>query len=184
MAATVAILFLLWLAPLRLGAAEPAQSPAPAPTEDRVGFPRAYQKEFHILRTFNKEKEQKVVTVYGNTAAASITNAAQLPYPYGSIFVMETSSALKDAQGKPVPDEKGNLRKDRVLGLHVMRRQQNFGTAYGENRAGEWEYVEYRPDGSYLTPPQDSSKCATCHQKAGAQRDFVYRGRLPPTESK
>jgi len=66
-----------------------------------------------------------------------------------------------------------------VTGLHVMRREKGFGEAYGKNRAGEWEYVEYRPDGSYQTPPQKSGSCAECHVKAGQQRDFVYRGRLP-----
>lgn len=60
-----------------------------------------------------------------------------------------------------------------------MRREKDFGAAYGENRTAEWEYVEYRADGSHLTPPQKSAACAECHVKAGAQRDFVYRGRLP-----
>ena len=153
--------------------------PAPAPTLDRVGFPKAYQEKYQVLRTVNKKEEQKVVTVYGNGLAASITNAAQLPYPNGSIIVMETAGALKDAQDKPLLDEQGNFRKDQVLGLHVMRREKGFGEAYGKNRTGEWEYVEYRADGSYITPPQKSSSCAECHVKAGQERDFVYRGRLP-----
>ena len=82
-----------------LPAAESEQ--AAAPTVDRVGFPKAYQEKYQVLRTVNKKEEQKVVTVYGNGQAASITNAAQLPYPNGSIIVMETASALKDTQGKP-----------------------------------------------------------------------------------
>ena len=132
-----------------------------------------------MLRTVNKEKEQKVVTVYGNGPAASVTNAAQLPYPYGSILVMETASTLRDAGGQPLLDEQGKVRKEQVLGLHVMRRERNFGAAYAENRTAEWEYVEYRADGRYITPPQKSAACAACHVKAGAKRDFVYRGRLP-----
>jgi hypothetical protein len=160
-----------------LPAAESEQ--ATAPTVDRVGFPEAYQEKYKVLRTVNKKEEQKVVTVYGNPLAASISNATQLPYPNGSIIVMETASALKDAQGKPLLDDQGNFRKDQVLGLHVMRREKDFGEAYGKNRTGEWEYVEYRADGSYITPPQKSSSCAECHVKAGRERDFVYRGRFP-----
>jgi hypothetical protein len=65
-----------------------------------------------------------------------------------------------------------------------MRREKDFGKAYAINRAGEWEYVEYRPDGTYVTPPQKSATCAACHLKAGAERDFVYRGALPAAASK
>ncbi|MBI3418268.1 MAG: cytochrome P460 family protein [Verrucomicrobia bacterium] len=174
-----------WLAsPLLLRGAEPEKSTPPAPTKDRVGFPKHYQEKFQVLRTVNKEKEQKVVTVYGNGLVAAITNSSQLPYPNGSVIVMETASTLSDAQGKPLLDERGNLRKDKVLGLHVMRREKNFGEAYGENRTGEWEYVEYRADGSHLTPPQESASCAECHVKAGAKRDFVYRGRFPANADK
>jgi hypothetical protein len=75
-----------------LPAAESEQ--AGAPSVDRVGFPKAYQAKYQVLRTVNKKEEQKVVTVYGNPLAASITNAIQLPYPKGSIIVMETASAL------------------------------------------------------------------------------------------
>jgi hypothetical protein len=92
-----------------LSAAESEQTPAPAPTVDRVGFPRSYGEEFKVLRTVNKPSEQKVVTVYGNKPAALVTNAAQLPYPYGSVIVMESANALKDAQGKALLDEKGRI---------------------------------------------------------------------------
>ena len=165
-------------------AADSGPPPAPAPTVDRVGFPKAYAETFQVLRKVVKEKELKVVTVCGNGPAASVTNAAQLPYPYGSILVMETAGALKDAQGKPLLDDQGKLRKDKVTGLHVMRRETDFGAAYGPNRTAEWEYVEYRADGSHLTPPQKSAACAACHVKAGVKRDFVYRGRLPAAAAK
>ena len=45
---------------------------APAPGVDRVGFPKDYQGKFQVLRAFNKESEQKVVTVFGNEPAASV----------------------------------------------------------------------------------------------------------------
>lgn len=151
---------------------------------DRVGFPKGYAETFQVLRTVNKEKELKVVTVYGNGPAASVTKAAQLPYPYGSVIVMETSDALKDAQGKARLDERGKFRKDKVTGLHVMRREKDFGAAYGPNRTAEWEYVEYRADGSHLTPPQKSAACAECHVRAGTEKDFVYKGRFAVPEKK
>ena len=170
------VLLLLGTVAGSIPAAEPALPPAPA--EDRVGFPKDYQVKFEILRTVRRTKELKVVTVYGNKPAASVTNAAQLPYPYGSILVMETAHALKDAEGKPALDTAGELRRDKIAGIHVMRRERGFGEAYGKNRTAEWEYVEYREDGTTITPASKSATCAECHVKAGPARDFVYEARL------
>jgi hypothetical protein len=173
------IRLLILFAGAAAAATSPADSPEPsAPKVDRVGFPRSYQEKFTILRTVNKPDKKQVVTVYGNGPAASITQRDQLPYPDGSIIVMETASAVADATGKPLADEKGVYRKDKVVGLHVMRREKDFGAEYGKNRTGEWEYVEYRADESYITPPQKSFACAECHVKAGRDRDFVYHGRF------
>ena len=137
-----------------------------APIEDRVGFPRDYAKVFEVLRTFERPEKQQIVTVFGNDRAASVRDASALPYPYGSILVMETAGGRKDASGKPLLDENGHPRKGDVLGLHVMRREKGFGEAYGKNRTAEWEYVEYRADGTYIMPPQKSFACAECHIKA------------------
>ena len=88
-----------------------ADSPdAPAPTVDRVGFPKGYQDKYAVLRTVNKPDNAQIVTVYGNEQAASITRTDQLPYPYGSIIVMETATATKDSQGKPIVDKNGAFR--------------------------------------------------------------------------
>ena len=172
---TWAVLIILTTA-ATLPAAE-AKSPG-APTVDRVGFPKDYAEKFQVLRSVNRAEKQQVVTVYGNTPAASVARTNDLPYPYGSIIVMETAEAARDALGKTLVDDQGRFRKEKVVGLHVMRREKGFGEAYRHNRTGEWEYVEYRPDGSYITPPQKSATCAECHVKAGPAKDFVYRARL------
>lgn len=157
--------------------AEPVIDP-PAPATDRVGFPEAYQEKFKVLRSVNRTEKQQVVTVYGNDLAASITRTNDLPYPNGSVIVMETADAKKDAASKPLLDEQGHYRKDKVVGLHVMRRGKDFGETYAKNRSGEWEYVEFRADKTYITPPQKSFACASCHIKAGPEKDFVYGGRF------
>ena len=154
---------------LALTLAQPLLSEGDSPpTKDRVGFPEGYQQNYMVLRTFVKDKQQQLVTVYGNSLAASVTETPQLPYPYGSILVMETATLLNSSE----------KRKGKIVGLHVMRREPGFGAAYGKNRTGDWEYVEYRADKSYITPPQGASVCAECHVKAGSARDFVYRGRF------
>ena len=161
-----------------------AETNSPAPAEDRVGFPKDYSSTYQVLRIVVREEGKKVVTVYGNGQAASVTNRAQLPYPYGSVLVMETASTLKGADGKPQIGSSGAWQKEKVLGLHVMRRAKDFGAAYASKRSGEWEFVEYRADGSHITPPQKSASCAECHIKAGAENDFVYKGRFSNGEKK
>ena len=49
-----------------------------------------------------------------------------------------------------------------------MRREKGFGEAYGKNRTGEWEYVEYRADGTYITPPRKSFACASATSRPAA----------------
>lgn len=146
----------------------------PAPAVDRVGLPKDYRAAFRQLRSMEKADAKTVVVVYSNVRAATSADAS---YPYGSIIVMETSSALQDGAKKVLLDEAGHFRKDQVTGIHVMRKERGFGEAYRENRTGEWEYAEYRSDGSYITPPSASAKCANCHLKAGAAKDFVFGGK-------
>jgi hypothetical protein len=143
---------------------------------DRVGFPKDYRITFNMLglpaRT--NPAPSLVMTAYGNDLAASVTNVAQLPYPNGSILVMEFAKALKDSEGKPLLDANGQAQKGEVQHVDVMRRGADFGEAYGSNRAGPWEFAGYNLDGTYSTPPAKSASCAQCHQKAGAAKDFVF----------
>ena len=101
----------------------------PAPAEDRVGFPKDYANTYEVLRTENRDEGKKLVTIYGNAPAASVTNWAQLPYPYDSVLVMETASTVTNTAGKPAKDANGASQKNKVLGLHVMRRGKDFGVA-------------------------------------------------------
>jgi hypothetical protein len=171
------------LATLLLGAAAPAPSSGPAPTVDRVGFPADYQKTFQVLRTFNRAKPRNLITVYANPPAAAVADSGDLPYPHGSVFVMEFAEVPLGPDGHPLFDAKGRFQKGKVTSLHVMRHGEKFGEAYGPLRTGEWEYVEYRPDGTTLTAPKDSFTCAACHLQAGAARDWVYRGRFEAEET-
>lgn len=152
--------------------------PQPAPKVDRVGFPHGYDSEFTVLRQFPRGKNQ-LVTVYGNAVAARVKGLADVPFANGSVIVMETADVAKDAAGQSVVQADGSPKKAKVTGMHVMRRGEGFGEAYAHNRAGQWEFAEYKADGSYLTPPEKSAACAECHIKAGKERDFVYRGPLP-----
>jgi hypothetical protein len=154
-----------------VAAARPEQPSAPA--TDRVGFPNNYHGTYQRLRQSDDADDKTAKVVYGNSAAIARKSAG--PYPYGAILIIETWSTVQDAQKNVLRDDAGHYRRDKLTGLHVMRKERGFGEAYREKRTGEWEYVEYRPDGSYITPPAASAKCAACHLKAAA-KDFVFGG--------
>jgi plastocyanin len=151
------------------------QPPPPAPTEDRVGFPEGYT-EWTVYYTFDRPDNKQVRIIYANDAAASAGFAQ--PYPYGSILVMETWRAKLDDQMNPILDENGRYQKDTLTGIFVMRKEPGFGEAYAENRTGEWEYISFRPDRTYLNMPQQTGGCAVCHFDTRGDRDWTYRTEL------
>jgi uncharacterized protein (TIGR02246 family) len=162
-----------------IGIANPAPAGASA-TADRVGFPRDYRAALKLLGVAEKQNEPSITAVYGNDLAASITRAGQLPYPYGTVIAMEFAHGVRDGEGQLMHDAAGAPLKAEVARVDVMRRERGYGVAYGESRAGEWEFASYRPDGTTLLSPENSAACAACHLKAGAERDFVYRLHVPP----
>jgi hypothetical protein len=150
---------------------------------DRVGFPKDYQTRFKVLGVIIKEQALRVSTVYGNDKAAAVTSREQLPFPEGSIIVVEFSDALRDANNQVVRDASGAPKAGAVDHIDVMKRGKGFGEAYGANRSGEWEYAGYRLDGSYTTTPEKSVQCAACHRTAGPENDFVFRMRAAPARN-
>jgi plastocyanin len=148
----------------------------PAPTVDRVGFPAGYQ-DWPVLYVYDRPDNRSVRTIFANPAAFAVKDGEQSNYPYGSILVMQTWACLRDSAGACILDENGRFQKDpnATPTLFVMRKEPGFGEAYGPNRTGEWEYVAYRPDGSYQTRPEGSFSCAICHTEAQKANDFTYR---------
>jgi plastocyanin len=169
-------------AKLHLQAAIPRPQPSCVPQEDRVGFPEGF-RDYPLLYTLDREENRIVFYVYGNDQAAG-TKPGE-PFPYGSVIVLDGYHAVLDDSGEPVQDENGRyIPGDHAVGPGVMRKEEGFGTDYCENQAGEWEFVGYKEDGSYDTPPQASWTCARCHQFAGAVQptgavtDYVFRMNL------
>jgi hypothetical protein len=168
-------LAILAVAMLAIGAEAP---PGAAPA-DRVGFPHDYRAALKLLSVSVKDEEPSVMTAYGNGGATSITTSAQLPYPYGTLIAMEFAHGVRDGEGQLMYEAGGAPLKADVQRIDVMRRERGYGEMYGDSRAGEWEFASYRPDGTTLVSPENAGTCAACHRKAGAERDFVYRLRVP-----
>jgi plastocyanin len=150
------------------------------PSIDRVGFPADYTKKMKVLYVYDRPDNKQVRTIYANDPVFEVSTATQNDYPYGSILVMETWRSMQDSQGIPILDANGRYQKDPAATptLFVMRKEKGFGAEYGPVRNGEWEYVAYRPDGTYNTTPQASFSCATCHLQATQWKDWVFRAGL------
>ena len=158
------------------------QAAGPDDPPDRVGFPADY-RGYAVLRTANITQHMRLGTIYGNARAASIHDPGRLPYPNGSVIVMEWATPRKAADGRPVTGTDGLWEKGEVVRIDVMRREAGYGAAYGDKRAGDWEFASYKPDGSPIEPKIDAAACAACHRKPGAARDFVFRGRFPGVDT-
>lgn len=147
----------------------------PAPMIDRVVFPEGYQTNFKLFYVFDMPENKRVLMVYANDNASSIKPGQA--FPYGSVLAMETYTAKQDAQGNLLEDANGRIVRDQLQGIIVMRKETGFGVDYQNLRNDEWEYVAYRPNKTYLVPPQNTSTCAECHL-AAIYTDFVFRRNL------
>jgi len=153
--------------------ASPTATPRPAPSADRIGFPDGYQTAFKFLYVYDRADAKSVTYVCGNDAAAS-TRQGQ-PFNYGSVMVFESWRPKEDASGNTIKDANGHLIRATLNAIFVMKKDHDFGEAYQQFRTGEWEYVAYRPDKSYQTPPSGSATCSSCHQASNKDRDWTFR---------
>ena len=170
-----------------IGQAPPA---LPGTSMDRVGFPEGYRDTYTLLYVFDNYQNRQIRAVYGNDTAASVTPAQPYNFPYGSILLFEDYPAKLDDSGEPIVDENGRYVRGDLRTIFVMRKELGFGEEYKQIRNGEWEYISYRPDKTFATPPSGTGSCALCHltgsglaltpdsKPVGAKNDFVFRSNL------
>ena len=137
--------------------------------EDRVGFPRNYAKKFKLYHVFNREGRPQLREMWINSAGGKVANGK--PFPYGTVIVMATYMA-KGMDGEVMTDEKGLYVKDELRRIDVMRKEKGFGEKYGKDRAGEWEFNAYSPEGELRSGK--TSRCAKCHNQKARDADFVF----------
>lgn len=181
--ALIAAVSLPTLALLKSATAADKETPALR----RITCPTDYRTSLQAIRTGFFAQRKLVTTTYANAQALQVTDLAHLPYAHGSIFLFEYAEPVWAEDGTPRRDSEGALLKGKVVRLDVMERGPGFGEAYGDDRAGEWEFASFQPDGRELlqawpdspgVPPAAPAKCAACHTQA-ASRDFVFAGRFP-----
>ena len=144
---------------------------------DRVGLPRDYATAMRRVSDTVYDEKSGLTTAFANDLAAAAAGFSQQRYPDGAVILMEFAQPARDGEGELLRDARGELLKGPIDHIDVMRRGSGFGTAYGVERAGEWEFASYRPDGSVRVASDNAAHCAACHRNAGADKDFVFRTR-------
>jgi plastocyanin len=154
--------------------AAPTPTLRPAPTTDRVGFPEDYQTKFKFAYAYDRRDAKSVSYICFNDVAASVKQGQ--PFPFGSVIVFESWRPKEDASGSLVYDAAGHMIRESLNAIFVMRKEPGFGEAYKQFRTGEWEYIAYRPDKTFQTPPEGTGSCAACHSAGSVdKRDWTFR---------
>jgi ketosteroid isomerase-like protein len=148
------------------------QTPAP-------DFPADYDTTYTQLGSSLGDEEPVLHTAYANAVAAAVTNLEELPYPDGSVILMEFARSVRDGEGQLLRNRDGSPMKGEIVRVDVMRRGAGLGAQYGDQNAGDWEFSSYRRDGTRVLAPADAGKCAACHRNAGAASDHVFRMKMP-----
>ena len=103
-----------------------------------MGFPAGYQQTFIKVYTFDNYQGRSVLVMWANPIAASVRPDKVNKFPFGSIIIMETFAAARDASGEPILDANGRftIADGTVPKVSVMRKEKGFGVDYGIIRSG------------------------------------------------
>ena len=139
---------------------------------EKVAFPD-YRKLF-VFGTVNNESARTIRIMYLTYDAIRLRQRGK-PLPYGTILVAEDRAARLDASGVPLKDGEGRfVPTDRVVSVWVQEKRQGWGAEYPPaQRAGEWEFASFLPDGSRQADAK-IAECRTCHKKQATQ-DYTFR---------
>lgn len=87
--------------------------------DDRVGFPKDYQKLFKLYHAVNNEERKSLREILINATGAKVEPGKDLPY--GTVIVM-LGYRVKMKDGQPVKDDKGLYVKEELTRVDVMKR--------------------------------------------------------------
>ena len=126
-------------------------------------FPSKYQQDFVHYAAIACPNNHILRQIYANSMAVNAARENN-PLPDGSVIVMETHSAIADANGQLTPSRLNNI--------FIREKHSDFGTEYPENlRNGNWKYAWFSPTGSLVSGSETS--CLSCHTKV-RDRDYVF----------
>lgn len=137
-----------------------------------IGLPADYTARLHNLGGTVSAEGRGLSAVYANDALVAAVRGGKLPYPDGSVVLMEFSEPRYDGEQQLLHDERGQPLKGAITRIDMMWRASG---ADSPASAGAWQFASFKADGTPILDAAGARECAACHLKAGAEKDFVYR---------
>ncbi|MDJ0633758.1 MAG: cytochrome P460 family protein [Xenococcaceae cyanobacterium MO_188.B29] len=130
---------------------------------ESLEFPSNYEQDFVHYASVTCPNSRIVRQMYANPIAMNAARENN-PLPNGSVIVMETHSAVADANGRLTPSHLNNV--------FIREKQSGFGQEHSENlRNGNWKYAWFSPTGNLVSNRESS--CLSCHTRV-SDRDYVF----------
>lgn len=128
-------------------------------TPEFVALPESYNKQINYM-TQNRVGQEQVAKIYTReNLLQAIASDEQVPE--GSTIVMEVYEPKRDRYENAVKGTGGNFLIDHLSGIAVMEYRSEWPQEIPEKeRAGNWGFALYTPDGK---PKANEQDCAGCH---------------------
>lgn len=127
---------------------------------DFVKYPERYEQIFTQYGMANRANQTQLAKFYANEIAVESYKKGEEAAP-GSIVIMEIYEPKKDAKGDIITGEGGLFVINKLAGVAVMEKRNDWDSAFQPaNRAGDWGFAVYNPDG---TPKSNDLNCVQCH---------------------
>jgi len=128
-------------------------------TPDFVALPEGYNSQINYM-TQNRVGQEQIAKIYtGENLLQAIASDEQVPE--GSTIVMEVYAPKRDRYENAVKGTGGNFLIDHLEGIAVMEYRSEWPQEMPEKeRAGNWGFALYTPDGK---PKANELDCAGCH---------------------
>ena len=138
----------------------------------RMVFPGDFETGFTHYTTINFENRKQVRKYYANAVAVAAARDG-VPFPAGSVFLVEVYAAKLDADGKPVVGDDGFYEIEKLNAYTGMEKQAGWGNDFPDLlRNGDWNYALFRADKA-ARQGVNQATCLACH-KPLADEDYVF----------
>ena len=128
-------------------------------TPEFVALPDAYNKQINYM-TQNRVGDAQIAKIYTRENLLQAIVSEQ-PVPEEGTIVMEVYAPQKDRFENPIKGTGGNYLIDHLEGISVMEYRSEWPQEMDEKeRAGNWGFAMYSPEGKPMTNEQN---CVACH---------------------
>lgn len=128
-------------------------------TPEFVTLPEAYNKQINYMSQ-NRVGQEQIAKIYTSKNLLQAI-ADEEPVPDGSTIVLEVYAPKKDGNENPIKGSGGNFLIDHLEGIQVMEYRNQWPQEMDpKERAGNWGFALYSPEGKPMANEQD---CVGCH---------------------